>query len=103
MPACGQVSWLSDRPTPHAFPARADPSQWLIVGFVPDYSDGVAADSHRLPWGPRSAGRPDTVNTLTVTERDGLVKQGTAPAGPFRSCTTARESQNSRPLPSAGS
>ena len=26
--------------------------QWLTVGFVPDYSDGVAADSHRLPWGP---------------------------------------------------
>jgi len=66
MPASGQVSWLSDRPTPHAFPARADPSQWLIVGFVPDYSDGVAADSHRLPWGPPFAGRPDTVNTLTV-------------------------------------
>src|SRR5437867_12426139 len=79
MPAPGQVSWLSDRPTPHAFPARADPSQWLIVGFVPDYSDGVAADSHRLPWGPPFAGRPDTVNTLTVTERDGPVKQGSAP------------------------
>jgi len=79
MPACGQVSWLSDRPTPHAFPARADPSQWLIVGFVPDYSDGVAADSHRLPWGPRSAGRPDTVNAVTLTERDCRVKQGTPP------------------------
>src|SRR5712664_1808557 len=21
-----------------------------LAGFVPDYSDGVAADSHRLPW-----------------------------------------------------
>ena len=25
------------------------------MGFVPDYSDGVAADSHRLPGGPASA------------------------------------------------
>src|SRR5205814_6830369 len=23
--------------------------QWLLAGFVPDYSDGVAADLHRLP------------------------------------------------------
>jgi hypothetical protein len=60
MPAPGQVSWLSDRPTPHAFPA--DSGQWLTVGFVPDYSDGVAAGSHRLPWGPHPSGRPDTVN-----------------------------------------
>jgi hypothetical protein len=45
----GQVSWLSDRPTPRAFPAR---TLVALAGFVPDYSDGVAADSHRLPWGP---------------------------------------------------
>ena len=70
MPASGQVSWLSDRPTPHAFPAPLDPSQWLTVGFVPDYSDGVAAVSHRLPWSPHPAGRPDTVNVLTLAERD---------------------------------
>src|SRR6266542_6877637 len=74
MRASGQVSWLSDRSTPHTFPARLHPSQWLIVGFVPDYSDGVAADSHRLPWRPRSAGHPDTVNMLTLTERDCRVK-----------------------------
>src|SRR5215470_19173162 len=44
----GQVSWLSDRPTPRAFPAR---TLVALAGFVPDYSDGVAADLHRLPWG----------------------------------------------------
>ena len=81
MRAPGQVSWLSDRPTPHAFPARLDPSQWLIVGFVPDYSDGVAADSHRLPWGPHPAGHPDTVNALTVTERRARVKRGREASG----------------------
>src|SRR6266542_6913284 len=58
--APGQVSWLSDRPTPRAFPARCALDQWLHAGFVPDYSDGVAADSHRLPWDPLPAGRPNT-------------------------------------------
>src|SRR5215469_1170391 len=76
MPASGQVSWLSDRPTPHTFPAPRDASQWLIVGFVPDYSDGVAADSHRLPWGPPRAGHPDSANVVTLTERHRRVKQG---------------------------
>src|SRR5262249_41710094 len=51
--ARGQVSWLSDRPTPRAFPASRPVAH---AGFVPDHSDGVAADSHRLPWGP--CGRP---------------------------------------------
>src|SRR5712692_8792701 len=64
--AFGQVSWLSDRPTPHAFPARLLPDQWPHVGFVPDYSDGVAADSHRLPWGPRRRAARNTVNAQTV-------------------------------------
>src|SRR5215510_5382563 len=45
--APGQVSWLSDRPTPRAFPASRPVT---LAGFVPDYSDGVAAVSHRLPW-----------------------------------------------------
>src|SRR5262249_37143048 len=45
--ASGQVSWLSDRPTPRAFPASRPVT---LAGFVPDYSDGVAAASHRLPW-----------------------------------------------------
>src|SRR4029077_20429794 len=49
-----------DRPTPRPFPIRLVPDQWPIAGFVPDYSDGVAADLHRLPWGPHPAGRPDT-------------------------------------------
>src|SRR5262249_29135414 len=45
--APGQVSWLSDRPTPRAFPASRPVA---FAGFVPDHSDGVAAVSHRLPW-----------------------------------------------------
>jgi len=40
-----QVSWLSDRPTPRALPSR---TLVALAGFVPDYSDGVAEDSHRL-------------------------------------------------------
>src|SRR5262245_55275848 len=50
--APGQVSWLSDRPTPRAFPASRPVAS---AGFVPDYSDGVAAASNRLPWGPSRA------------------------------------------------
>src|SRR5438067_10831195 len=50
--APGQVSWLSDRPTPRAFPTRA--ASVAFAGFVPDYSDGVAAASHRLPWIPEA-------------------------------------------------
>jgi hypothetical protein len=42
-----------------------------LAGFVPDYSDGVAADSHRLPWGPHPAGRPDTMDGQTVAEGSG--------------------------------
>jgi len=61
MRASGQVSWLSDHPTPHTFPARVVAGPVAVVGFVPDYSDGVAADSHRLPSGARGAGRPGTV------------------------------------------
>jgi hypothetical protein len=49
-------------------PAPSRPSgQWLLAGFVPGYSDGVAADSHRLPWGPRLAGYPDTNDAVTVS------------------------------------
>src|SRR5512143_2147714 len=75
----GQVSWLSDRPTPRTFPIRLVPDQWPIAGFVPDYSDGVAADSHRLPWSPHPAGRPDTDDGATVAERRG---KGKASPGP---------------------
>jgi len=66
MSAAGQVSWLSDHSTPHAFPARLFRASGSIVGFVPDYSDGVAADSHRLPSGPRIADHPDVVNQPTL-------------------------------------
>src|SRR5262247_92127 len=64
--APGQVSWLSDHPTPRAFPA-----DWPVAsaGFVPDYSDGVAAVSHRLPWALASTLGAD--NAQTVTERAG--------------------------------
>ena len=71
MAASGQVSWLSDHPTPRTFPFRLRPEQWPIAGFVPDYSDGVAADSHRLPWGPHPAGRPDTMDGQNVAEGSG--------------------------------
>src|SRR3989442_15765371 len=57
--APGQVSWLSDRPTPRAFPASRPVAR---AGFVPDYSDGGAAGSHPLPWappGPPGANGPD--------------------------------------------
>jgi hypothetical protein len=73
--APGQVSWLPDRPTPRAFPARCLLGQWLHAGFVPGYSDGVAADSHRLPWGPRLAGRPDTNDAVTVPDQAHTVKR----------------------------
>jgi len=68
LPEVGSVSWLSDRPTPHAFPAAALPASGTSVGFVPDYSDGVAADSHRLPGGPRSRGSPNSLIAPTVSE-----------------------------------
>ncbi len=78
----GQVSWLSDRPTPHAFPAPNRSGQWHAVGFVPDYSDGVAADSHRLPWGPHPAGRPDIVDAETVADPMRRVNRPAAPRAP---------------------
>src|SRR6267378_2954025 len=54
VPRCvpGQVSWLSDRPTPRAFPASRPVA---FAGFVPDYSDGVAAAFNRLPWALRGS------------------------------------------------
>src|SRR5712671_8040616 len=61
--ARGQVSWLSDRPTPRAFPASRPVA---LAGFVPDYSDGVAAASTAFP-GPSWASRARTT-PVTVTE-----------------------------------
>ncbi len=99
MAASGQVSWLSDRPTPRAFPIRLEPEQWPIAGFVPDYSDGVAADSHRLPWGPHPAGRPDTMDGQTVTEGSGLRNR---PAGIYQSPSRSMRRRSrlvGRPVP----
>lgn len=46
-----------------------------VVGFVPDYSDGVAADSHRLPWGPRTARAARMPRARpTLSRRSGAVK-----------------------------
>ncbi len=42
--------------------------QWLTMGFVPDHRDGVSADSHRLPYRPYLAGRPDIDDPATVPE-----------------------------------
>src|SRR5262249_30999157 len=56
-------------PTPSRLGKPFEPV--AFVGFVPDYSDGVAADSHRLPWRPHAAGHPDIVyDTATLTEPD---------------------------------
>src|SRR5207244_9621225 len=52
--APGQVSWLSDRPTPRAFPASRPVA---LAGFVPDPRDGVAAASTAFPapsWASRA-------------------------------------------------
>src|SRR2546426_2881672 len=71
--APGQVSWLSDRPTPRAFPASRPVAR---AGFVPDYSDGGAAGLHRPPLalpGPSGADgsdayrRPQTVAEPTYS------------------------------------
>src|SRR5438445_6900224 len=84
--APGQVSWLSDRPTPRVFPASRPVT---LAGFVPDYSDGVAADSHRLPWGP--SGRPGANNAGTVSDD----RPASQPPGPPGSGPTRRGGQES--------
>src|SRR5438034_8623645 len=48
-------------------PAPSRPrGQWLSAGFVPDYSDGVAAVFNRLPWAP--LGIPGANYAVTVAE-----------------------------------
>jgi len=37
-----------------------------VAGFVPGYSDGVAADSHRLPWA--LMGTLGATNGVTISE-----------------------------------
>jgi hypothetical protein len=45
------------------------PASGCLVGFVPDHSDGVAADSHRLPGGPLfHEGSPNSLFAATVSE-----------------------------------
>src|SRR5260370_19771769 len=68
-----QVSWLSDRPTPRTFPASRPVAP---AGFVPDYSDGVAADSHRPPWvlldarGPTAPSPLPALPSITQAQAD---------------------------------
>src|SRR6266705_2643341 len=64
--APGQVSWLSDRPTPRAFPASRPVAR---AGFVPDYSDGVAADSHSLPCALSSTLGANDAQTVAESPR----------------------------------
>src|SRR3989449_4308023 len=45
-------------------PSRLPPV--AFAGFVPGYSDGVAAVSHRLPWAPR--GHPGRKNRPRLAE-----------------------------------
>ena len=44
----GQVIWLPDQPTSHAFP-RVSVAAVADVAFVPGYSGGTATDLHRFP------------------------------------------------------
>ena len=44
----GQVFWLPDQPTSHAFPRVSVPAV-ADVAFVPGYSGGTATDLHRFP------------------------------------------------------
>src|SRR5712692_1872789 len=95
--APGQVSWLSDRPTPRAFPAQRLSGQWLHAGFVPDYSDGVAADSHRLPWGSHLAGRPDANDAMTLADGQYQVKRrGWLPGSSHADSRRGRDPRGSR-------
>src|SRR2546427_8419493 len=97
--APGQVSWLSDRPTPRAFPAPRLSGQWLHAGFVPDYSDGVAADSHRLPWGSHLAGRPDANDAVTLADGQYQVKRGLgSQASPHADSRRGRDPRGARVL-----
>jgi len=58
---------VSDPPPPHAFPGRT--SRAMADHAVrPDYRDGVSVDSHRLPYRPHLAGRPDIDDPATVPE-----------------------------------
>src|SRR5256885_15489886 len=76
--APGQVSWLSDRPTPRAFPASRPVA---LAGFVPDHSDGVAAASTAFP-GPSWASRARiTPGTLTEPPLDRNTAAARAAAG----------------------
>lgn len=43
-----QVSWLMGHPAFPAFPAQ--PGQWRDGVAVANYSDGIASDSHGLPF-----------------------------------------------------
>src|SRR2546427_13019675 len=55
--APGQVSWLSDRPTPRAFPASRPVA---LSGFVPHFLKGVSAAYSPPPLGPLGAPGADS-------------------------------------------
>ena len=71
----------------------------MIAGFVPDNSDGVAAESHRLPWGPHPAGRPDLVDAETVADRMGLVNRRGRTQERWRRSIKRRSRLVGRPAP----
>src|SRR5262245_43895897 len=90
--ASGQVSWLSDRPTPRAFPASRPVT---LAGFVPDYSDGVAAASHRLPWALMGAPNAETERIRKelrgqYAPRDQMFADWPAPDGRWNSARVMR-------------
>ena len=81
-------------------PGAPSPGTRLTLTARPD---GPGAFESWQLWPDR--GRRHVRAPVSVTGREIAASVGTRAreAGPFRSCTTARESQNSRPLPSAGS
>src|SRR5215510_6461466 len=56
-------------------PAPSRLSPVAVAGFVPGYSDGVAADSHRLPWAawaPRAQKRAEASRLRCQVQPRGL-------------------------------
>src|SRR5262249_56127174 len=64
-----RLRWLRPGRSPGSrivlVPASSQPSRPVtLAGFVPDYSDGVAAGTHRLPWAPVALPGSVTVKLL---------------------------------------
>lgn len=68
----GQVFWLPDRPTLHAFPGNVI-AQWPVVDFVTGYSGGTATELHRSSLFSRRTTHPRAPkSTLILSPRGRL-------------------------------